>query len=322
MQGGKKRSQEPKNQSPKIHNPHDSFFKAVMKQPPVYREFFEEFLPNEIAAKIDMATVVPAKDHFVSEHLKQLYSDCLFTAQLAKKPVFLYVLVEHQRKPDRFMALRFLGYLQAIWDLHLTKHPKTKKLPLILPFLLYNGEKPYPFSLDLVSLINAPENWVAPVIQARATLIDLNTFADVTLKRRLHLGVLTLAMKHILDDLSPMELLAFHLKNLPNKARINRLWHVVLKYYFEVREDLDPTQVASMASQHLTAKEAEAVMTTAERLRKEGRAEGMAEGMARGEKLSAVNIARNLLKAGMEPEFVARNTSLSLQEVTKLAKDL
>jgi predicted transposase YdaD len=55
-------------------------------------------------------------------------------------------------------------------------------------------------------------------------------------------------------------------------------------------------------------------VTTADRLRKEGRKEGRVEGWK--------DIARNLLRSGMDLDFVAKNTSLPLTTIEKLKAEL
>ena len=52
--------------------------------------------------------------------------------------------------------------------------------------------------------------------------------------------------------------------------------------------------------------------------RAEGREEGREQGRAEGEKNRAVNIARNLIKAGMDVKTVSRMTGLSMEETGRL----
>ncbi|MBQ3690068.1 MAG: hypothetical protein II937_09485, partial [Bacteroidales bacterium] len=52
--------------------------------------------------------------------------------------------------------------------------------------------------------------------------------------------------------------------------------------------------------------------------RAEGRAEGIAEGRVEGEKSKAVEIARNLKKAGIDINVIAENTGLLAEEISKL----
>jgi predicted transposase/invertase (TIGR01784 family) len=318
MSKEKKENKQKEDKKKKLPTSHDSFFKEAMKQPPVHREFFEEYTPPHILAKLDIDSIQPAKTHFIDEELKNSYADCLFTARMGRKPVYLYLLVEHQRKPYRFMAFRMQKYMHAIWDQHLVKHPKAKKLPLILPFLFYNGDTPYPHSLSFRDIINAPNDWVDQIESEGAKLIDLPAIPDQELRKRVHLGVMTLSMKHIYDDMQPFEMLMIQLKKVPNEERSGRLWRVMVKYYFEARDDVDQHEVVRLTRKHLSEKEAEVVMTTADRLRKEGRVEGKKEGRIEGLKEAALN----LLKSGLDPQFVASNTKLPLSAINELEAKL
>lgn len=48
----------------------------------------------------------------------------------------MYLLFEHQRREDRWIALRLLTYQTRIWQKHRTAHPLSLTLPPILPMVL------------------------------------------------------------------------------------------------------------------------------------------------------------------------------------------
>ncbi len=53
--------------------------------------------------------------------------------------VFLYLLFEHQSKPDRWMRFRLLKYMCRIWEESFKQNPEQTELPLILPVVFYQG---------------------------------------------------------------------------------------------------------------------------------------------------------------------------------------
>ena len=56
--------------------------------------------------------------------------------------------------------------------------------------------------------------------------------------------------------------------------------------------------------------------------RAEGRAEGLLKGIDRGRSESLAMVAQNLLKSGMKPEDVAHNTTLSVEKVLEIQRNL
>lgn len=62
-------------------------------------------------------------------------------------------------------------------------------------------------------------------------------------------------------------------------------------------------------------------MTIAEQLEARGEAKGKAEGKAEGKVEGITETALNLLKEGTDPQFVAKVTGLSLEQVEKLTKN-
>jgi predicted transposase/invertase (TIGR01784 family) len=62
----------------------------------------------------------------------------------------------------------------------------------------------------------------------------------------------------------------------------------------------------------------EAIMTTAEKLRKQGREEGEKRGEQRGEKNAKLEDARRMLEEGLAVELIIKITGLSRDEVEKL----
>lgn len=59
---------------------------------------------------------------------------------------YIYVVIEHQSKPEELMAFRMMRYSIAAMQNHLDAG--YKELPLVIPMLFYHGcRSPYPYSL-------------------------------------------------------------------------------------------------------------------------------------------------------------------------------
>ena len=135
----------------RINTPHDRFFKTMMAIPDVNREFLIANLPKDILAIIDLDTIKFHKESFIDQQLKLNMVDILVETKFNDTPGYIYVLAEHQSKPDKLMPLRIWSYMLKIMEYHTTQN-KTKELPIVYPIIFYNGKKQYSYSTNLLDL--------------------------------------------------------------------------------------------------------------------------------------------------------------------------
>jgi predicted transposase YdaD len=312
----------------KQHTPHDSLVKYGMGQPAVVREFFQAFLPAQVLAQIQLDTIQPTQDHFVDHKLSRFYADCLYEAKFGQDTGYLYLLVEHQSTVDPLMAFRIWHYIFQIWDRHVRSNPKANKLPLVWPLLLFSGRNPYNKSTDLRDLIQGPRELVNLLFDQPVALVDLKNIPDERLKEWGHMAVYLLPLKHAFDTMPFQEILAFAERYFQGAPLKNTLM-ILLSYFSAVREDLDLEDLVKWAQEAGSPALKETTMTLAEKLKREGKAEGIhegiavgrAEGKAEGEVAAKMEIARNLLRAGIDARFVAANTGLGMEQVHALLEN-
>ena len=104
-----------------INSPHDRYFRHIMSNPEVVKEFFKKHLPLNIKTAINFETIKPQKDSFIGDNLKLQIAGLLFSAEFNGKPGYIYLLLEHQSVPDKLMAFRMLKYVVAIMEQHIKK---------------------------------------------------------------------------------------------------------------------------------------------------------------------------------------------------------
>ena len=293
----------------KIYNPHDSYFQTMMSEPTVYRDLIKKYVPNYFLRNMDLRTIKPSKTHFVDERLRHLYSDCLYTVKLkGGGEVYIYILVEHQSASDYWMPLRLREYADAAWK-DVKRHVKGKKvkLPLVIPLVIYNGEKPYRHSLDIRDMFNGTTEMIEAALFKPATLVDLNKIEDEQLKEDIHLGSMMLTLKHAFDKVMPYEKIIIQLSKIKSPRLKWRFLLAALHYIFNVRKDVDENELKDIVTERISAKAGVEVMTLAERLKKKGREEGEKKGVKKGIKKGIKDglliAARNLLKAGSDEKF-------------------
>jgi len=302
---------------PKNHlSPHDRYIRSILSNTPVAVEFFEKHLPKEVIKAIDFSTLEPQKDSFVNDKLRLKVADLLFSVNVNGNPGYIYLLLEHASTPDRFLPYRMLQYTLSIIDHHLKKHPKEKKLPLVVPLILYTGDKPYTYSTDLFDLFEKEKDLAKSTFLNPYQLIDLNKIPDETLREAYYwFGAAALTAKHIRDfDLvSLVESMIDLFLRLKDEGLDNYV-HVTLSYIFKAGEVKDEEAFRDVIRSGLSSNDEEIVMTLAEKYRQKGEIKGRLEG-----RLEALHeTALNFLKLGISKEQVAQATKLSLQEVQDL----
>lgn len=135
-----------------LRHPHDVYVKILFGRIAVARSFFRCYLPPELVAELDLRSLTLDKESFVSEKLREYFSDLVYRVQRKDGgAAFLYLLLEHKSTPERWTPLQLLGYQHEIWER--AKATCGDQLPLIVPVVLYHGERPWNVPLSFHELV-------------------------------------------------------------------------------------------------------------------------------------------------------------------------
>ncbi|MEY8473189.1 Rpn family recombination-promoting nuclease/putative transposase, partial [Proteus mirabilis] len=176
---------------------HDALFKQFLTHPENARDFFAVHLPANILPLCDLSTLRLEPASFVERRLRQLHSDVLYSVQTTEGEGYIYCLIEHQSKPDRLMGFRLMHYAMSAISHHLKKSPADKTLPLVVPFLFYQGSVcPYPYSMNWLDGFADPA--LAQQLYTRSfPLVDLSVLSDEEILTHKGVALLELVQKHI-----------------------------------------------------------------------------------------------------------------------------
>ncbi len=164
-------------------HPHDRYFRIGLQAPAEQAALAASLFPS-LGPLLDPARFETLDGTFVDEGLRTHQSDVLLRTRLAGHDVLIYLLIEHQRTVDEFMALRMMKYQARIWDRYLRENPGTERLPVILPAVIYQGERPWNAATDLHDLLDID--------------LDEETLAEVT--------EYLPSLKYRLDDLTQLDI--------------------------------------------------------------------------------------------------------------------
>jgi predicted transposase/invertase (TIGR01784 family) len=140
-----------------IHQPHDKLVKSTFSDSDNARAFLKANIPHKLARRIDWNSLTLVSGSFIDPEFAATSSDLLFTAKIDGLPAFLYILFEHQNQEDPLIGLRLLTYMVRIWNDYLRNNPGATELPLILPLVLAQDNKPWKTSTRFADFIDIPE---------------------------------------------------------------------------------------------------------------------------------------------------------------------
>lgn len=269
-------------------NYHDAFFREVMSTSANAVSELRTVLPEAVTACVDWGCLELQSTSFVTSELRPRYGDLLFRTRVRDRPAYIYVLIEHQSRPDPLMALRLLEYMIQVWNHHIGHNPATGTLPAVIPLVVYQSPsgRRWTAPLDIAELIDlddATRAAVGPYIPRmryaldNITRIDLGVLAkrELTSHARTTLALMKTAPGN--PDLTPvLKMLRDDFRAMlagPNGVRDLRL---AFTYIMRVGET-DPAEIEEFADE-LGPDAKEAFMTTAERLTAQAEARGEARG--------------------------------------------
>lgn len=271
-------------------NPHDAYFRHVLARPADAASELRAALPDTLTRRIDWSRLQLQPGSFVSTELRSRYSDLLYRTHLDGHAAYIYLLIEHQSSVDRFMPLRILEYLVSIWNQHRDHHPHARTLPAVIPLVVHSNSTGHPW--------NAPTEISDPIDVDPATREIL----------RPHLP----RLRFLLDDIAAIDLAALRARDLTPATRVMLALHKIAPRNTDLGSDMlelvddlralsaGPHPISDLQAvmtyilivgetteegldpliEQLGPRAKEAIVTTAERLRAEGRAQERAEGRA------------------------------------------
>jgi len=269
-----------------VHNPHDAMIKAVLAHPEHARGVLQSVVPAPLVEAVDWTELTLRPGNYVDVALREQFTDLLFSATWrGGDEVFVYFLFEHQSSPptapnDGLMAYRLLRYQVQIWERWRADHPAERKLPMILPIVMYHGATPWPEPMTFDALIAVPPSMrpaVEPhLVRFAYVLHDLSQISD----DELHRGALTalaklvtLLLKHgrwradLLQILGRWADVLREVFRAPNG--LDALARVV-RYILEINEHVRPEALQALLESEIGPEAKDTIVTAAQRYRQEG----------------------------------------------------
>ncbi len=268
-----------------ITNPHDRLFREIWSDRDTARDFLANYLPPDVLALTDLDSLEICKDSFIEKDLQEYFSDLLYKVQMAGKPGYLYLLLEHKSWPERLVHLQLLEYMLKIWRLHL-KQKKGRRLPLVIPMVLYHGRRKWNCPVLFSGILDGPVKEMRRYVpDFEYILHDLTRYSDEEIRGAVLSRVVLMLFKHIFDpDIAASLPRIFELLGelLDSRTGLQYL-EVILRYLFNTVENITPNELKRMAEKSLTSEKGGVDMATiAEQIKAEGYKLGKQQGIQMG----------------------------------------
>jgi len=295
--------------------PHDKFFKEMFSKKEVAEAFIKNYFPQDLLEMFNADELEISKDSFVDEDLKEFFSDVVYRIKLNNREAFIYCLFEHKSYPDKKVPLQLLKYMTKIWNLHL-KQNDFEKLPVILPLLIYHGDKRYNISKRFIPMVNTQPNTKKFTPDFEYLFFDFSKYTDQQILGSIQLQI-TLKILYsafIKEDFGQQfeEILEL-IKKLRDTETVLEYFTVGLKYILEI-VDYD-VEIMKKKVDTIIPERSETFMSTANKLREEGKLDGIKEGMKEGRKQELIETISILLKNKLQIDKFPENLESKLNKL-------
>jgi len=302
---------------------HDGLFRFAFENKHVAESFARENLPGEITGNLDFSTLTQDKDTFVDQKLSRCYADVLYHIRFKDKPAYLYFLFEHKSWEPAFPGVQLLKNMAHIWEKHLLNHKGIKKLPPIIPLLVYHGESAWNVDKNFLSMFDVPDILKKYIPTFSYELYDVSHMPEEQIKGEVELRIILMAFRYIFQPeiMTRLKDIFELFRELPGKTEFNRYLELLIIYLGSNIRDVQPAQIRDAIDEVLEEGGA-MVSTVFQQIKEEGIEIGVMEGeeigIKKGEEKNKLKIAINCLIKGMDTWTIAEITELPIERIEAL----
>jgi len=295
-----------------INNSHDKIFRKILDKKEEAVSIINRILENDY---ITTEEIEKYNSSYISENLRNSEADIVY--KVKNQDVFF--LIEHQTKIDYSMPYRILKYEVEIIESALNRKKyknKQYKYPLVIPIVLYTGNKEWNAKVDLRRTQVRWSKYENKEL-SRYNVIDVNRLNDKQL-----LEEKTLVSKILLIEKSDTEKeLEMNLNKIIEKKQDfnqEQLDFLILVIELVLKNQLGKEKTNEFINK--LKKEGKDMLAVLEmldrenaRIRNEGRLEGRME--------ARIDDAKNMLKEKLPIDLITRITGMKKEQIEKIKKD-
>jgi predicted transposase/invertase (TIGR01784 family) len=300
-------------------NIHDSGYKILFSNPTIFRQLMETFVAQPWVAQLDFERAEKVEKSFVSDHYKETESDLIYRLPYGDAEIYIYVLLEFQSKVAYWMVVRFLNYITDFYMDWVKAHPEAKKLPVVFPILLYNGDAQWSAATEMAAVMQPQPELGRYAIGFRYFKIAENEYSQEQL-----LGIQNIVSTLFLAESRPdISLLQEQLLALFERAEDKQAISLFLNWYRQlaVHGRVKEEDYASLAEVYRSAEEVQGMLQkTFEQQRERWYEEGLEQGIEQGIEQGRLQVALAMYARGFDLTTIADITGVDAAELAALVE--
>ena len=268
-----------------VSQPHDKYFQQVFSNAQDAASLLRTCVPRPLADTLKWSTLSLLRGRFVADDWRRNETDMLYSVERegTETPVLVYVLLEHQSTPDRWLRLRLLGYCVSVWQQWQRNHRNEPRLPLLVPLVFYQGVQRWEYGREFAELVtDAAPGW-RWVPRFEHLLIDQTELGAESVKGAVAARLLQIAMMATFRD-APQELLEWVTRLIGELYRAKGFEEVTkhVEYVLATQPEAHRKLFSEALRRNVPGRGGE-VMNYVEEMIERGRQEGRQEGELKGQ---------------------------------------
>ena len=135
----------------------DISYKEFFSDPQNVADLLRGFVDKDFIKELDYSTLERANADFVRKESGERHDDMIWRLRWKERWLYVYLILEFQSSVDYTMPVRIMSYTAELWLSLLndknTEYHKTKKIPPVLPIVLYNGIEDWDAARDVGEML-------------------------------------------------------------------------------------------------------------------------------------------------------------------------
>ena len=306
-----------------VNHQHDKIFRTVLDR----KSDAIVLINKALNTQLEVQDIEKYNSSFINKVFQNREADIVYKI----KDRSIFILIEHQTKVDYLMPYRILEYevaiMQSAIDLDKIKN-KESKIPLVIPIVLYTGNKKWnakKYLEENQEKIEGIENGLG-----NYNLIDINELTEKDLledKSFISKMMLIEKSKNTENIVEILEKIVKITKE-EDKETLRRIISIILEEKIgitkakELIEKMEGDEGNMLAVVDMIRRENQMYIEIGKKEGKiEGKKEGKKEGVKQGELKEKIKIVTNMLKEKFNIETIQKITGINKEEIEKIAQN-
>ena len=306
-----------------VNHQHDKIFRTVLDR----KSDAIVLINKALNTQLEVQDIEKYNSSFINKVFQNREADIVYKI----KDRSIFILIEHQTKVDYLMPYRILEYevaiMQSAIDLDKIKN-KESKIPLVIPIVLYTGNKKWnakKYLEENQEKIEEIENGLG-----NYNLIDINELTEKELLEDNSFISKMMLIEKSKNTENIVEILEKIVKitKEEDKETLRRIISIILEEKIgitkakELIEKMEGDEGNMLAVVDMIRRENQMYIEIGKKEGKiEGKKEGKKEGVKQGELKEKIKIVTNMLKEKFNIETIQKITGINKEEIEKIAQN-